>query len=152
MLCGTYRRAKRWDRRRNGTLTRNEMNVERMIVGLTAGIALAQDRMLLHSISVNSRAVVAPRDELGSQTECALVRFVTPEACDGYRSSADIVKCFQFDRTPSEAIFPDVGFRSLTGYRTGRSPSESMSNEISKGSRSHPTYQSRPRFFWDSKV
>jgi Ca2+-transporting ATPase len=83
---------------KTGTLTRNEMNVERIIVGLTADAKPPTDKMLMRSISINSHAVVGDAGDIGSQTECALVRFVSSDACASYRNSAQVVRRFPFDR------------------------------------------------------
>jgi magnesium-transporting ATPase (P-type) len=62
---------------KTGTLTRNEMNVERRIVGLTADAKSPPDKLPMRSISINSYAIVGDSGDIGSQTECALVRFVS---------------------------------------------------------------------------
>jgi Ca2+-transporting ATPase len=83
---------------KTGTLTRNEMNVERVMIGLTTDANVRNDRTLMKSISINSHAVVGDTGDIGSQTECALVRFVGPEVCEQYRRSAEVVRRFEFDR------------------------------------------------------
>lgn len=86
---------------KTGTLTKNEMNAERLIVGLEPNFE-AKDApimdLLKWSVSVNSTAVVTSNEDIGSQTECALVRFVGMSRVEEYRNAAHIVKTFQFDR------------------------------------------------------
>ena len=87
---------------KTGTLTKNEMNVERLIVGLESNFHLRPDdpitNKLYHSIAVNTHAVISDTDQVGSQTECALVRFIGSDICKIHRHSANISSCFQFDR------------------------------------------------------
>lgn len=87
---------------KTGTLTKSEMNVERMIIGLEPDVERS-DCKLMHlldrSISVNSVAVVTPSANLGSQTECALVRFVGVPKVQALRDKAEIIKTFMFDTT-----------------------------------------------------
>jgi Ca2+-transporting ATPase len=83
---------------KTGTLTKNEMNVEHLILGTQLFWEPPRNDFLLRSISVNSHAVIGEGRNIGSQTECALLRFVTPSVCASHRNSAKIVKCFQFDR------------------------------------------------------
>ncbi|OHT10921.1 calcium-translocating P-type ATPase, PMCA-type family protein [Tritrichomonas foetus] len=87
---------------KTGTLTKNEMNVERFVVGLEADKKLTNPtfiNMLKRSMAVNSHAIIAGSDEIGSQTECALVRYIGQQHTEKMRESADIINCFQFDRT-----------------------------------------------------
>jgi Ca2+-transporting ATPase len=83
---------------KTGTLTCNEMNVERRIVGLTPDAKFPPDKLLMRSISINSHAIVGGSGDIGSQTECALVRFVSADTCASYRNSAEVVRRFAFDR------------------------------------------------------
>ncbi len=91
---------------KTGTLTKNQMNVEKVIIGtaVTATEDLNVDSQyvegLKHSIAVNSHAVISNGKEIGSQTECALVRLVklfNGNVVD-IRKASGIVHCFQFDR------------------------------------------------------
>lgn len=70
---------------KTGTLTENKMNVERIAIG-SQFIPLAdidtnfidEELLLLirKSISINTQAVITDTGSIGSQTECALLRFV----------------------------------------------------------------------------
>jgi Ca2+-transporting ATPase len=91
---------------KTGTLTQNQMNVERVLIGSDA---LPLDRLQPHSefmgllkrsISVNSHAVVSRESDVGSQTECALFRFVVLMRQDALliRKSSKIARVFEFDR------------------------------------------------------
>lgn len=86
---------------KTGTLTLNEMNVERVMIGLHANvfpISAHFNDFLCYSMSVNSHAIISEKDQIGSQTECALVRYIGVDKCTHNRESANIVNCFQFDR------------------------------------------------------
>jgi Ca2+-transporting ATPase len=83
---------------KTGTLTRNEMNVEHVIIGTEVHADPPTNQFMMRSIAINSHAVVGESGDVGSQTECALLRFVNPVICASHRNSAQIVKCFQFDR------------------------------------------------------
>jgi Ca2+-transporting ATPase len=83
---------------KTGTLTQNEMNVEHVIVEGEVSGEIPNDSFLVRSIAINSQAVVGSGWDIGSQTECALVRFITPASCAIHRNSARVAKCFQFDR------------------------------------------------------
>lgn len=92
---------------KTGTLTQNQMNVEEVIIGQHS---LSKDTfkkenfftgLLKKSLSINTHAVVNASGEIGSQTECAIVRFVSfmRENPIQVRNSSKIVQTFEFDRT-----------------------------------------------------
>lgn len=92
---------------KTGTLTQNQMNVEEVIIGQHS---LSKDTfkkenfftsLLKKSLSINTHAVVNESGEIGSQTECAIVRFVSfmRENPIQVRNSSKIVQTFEFDRT-----------------------------------------------------
>lgn len=91
---------------KTGTLTKNEMNVEKLIIANNTRRISKIDRtsdfskLLSRSISVNTHAVIYDGQEIGSQTECSLLRFVKYLQYDyqQIRDSSQIEKCFQFDR------------------------------------------------------
>lgn len=85
---------------KTGTLTKNQMNVEHSIVGLQTHFKPKGHlkQLIDHSIAVNTHATISGKDQIGSQTECALVRYISVEKCNQIRESAEIINCFQFDR------------------------------------------------------
>lgn len=92
---------------KTGTLTQNHMNVEEIIIGSKVFKTnqfqnpTRFSEMLKKSIAINSHAIITPTGEIGSQTECALVRLVSllKDKTKEIRDEAKIVKCFEFDRT-----------------------------------------------------
>ena len=94
---------------KTGTLTMNQMNVEEVIIGSNVIKDLKNHlknenfftEALKKSISINTHAVVNASGEIGSQTECALVRFVSylRENPLKIRNEAKIETTFEFDRT-----------------------------------------------------
>lgn len=93
---------------KTGTLTMNEMNVERLIVGGSdfavseAFSSFPSDMKILlnKAISINSTAILSQEGSIGSQTECAILRLVKNQKSDyiQIRKEYPIVKDFQFDR------------------------------------------------------
>ncbi|OHT10071.1 calcium-translocating P-type ATPase, PMCA-type family protein [Tritrichomonas foetus] len=92
---------------KTGTLTQNQMNVEEAIIGqnIIEVDVLRNENDFIHLLkqcsAINTHAVISNGDEIGSQTECALVRFVSFLRGDvlSLRKKAKIEKCFDFDRT-----------------------------------------------------
>ncbi|KAH0788380.1 calcium-translocating P-type ATPase, PMCA-type family protein [Histomonas meleagridis] len=92
---------------KTGTLTKNQMNVEEAIINnkvldLKELSEISSDlkSLLINSISINTNAIINKKDEIGSQTECALLRLVNSYDVnyEKIRNESKIVKCFQFDR------------------------------------------------------
>lgn len=94
---------------KTGTLTKNEMNVERIkIAGYSADALpskLKEDQqymdILIDGLVVNSHAVLDGANSIGNQTECALLRYATGQLKVNWqqvRNNALLLHCFQFDR------------------------------------------------------
>ncbi|EAY13531.1 calcium-translocating P-type ATPase, PMCA-type family protein [Trichomonas vaginalis G3] len=94
---------------KTGTLTKNEMNIERMIIAgsVTTNLPskLREDKEfmsnLVDGLVVNSHAILDGASSIGNQTECALLRFSANALridWQNIRNNAKILHCFQFDR------------------------------------------------------
>lgn len=91
---------------KTGTLTKNEMNVEKIIIAhdtleiSTVNRTSDYSKLLCRSIAINTHAVISDGTEIGSQTECSLLRFTKYLQYDyqNIRDASQVEKCFQFDR------------------------------------------------------
>ena len=91
---------------KTGTLTQNQMNVEEVIVGQNV-IEMDAFRnecdfanIIKSGCCLNSHAVISGTDQIGSQTECALIRMVSKLGgkVNKIRKHSKILKHFDFDR------------------------------------------------------